>query len=151
MFECEKTKLILIMKKVVLIACSSKKESFPCRAECMYISPLFKYSLAYAKSIKADSIFILSAKYGLLNLSQTIEPYNVTLNKMSNAAIQNWSKMVYNQLKEKLEIDNSTFVFLAGNNYKKGLIKYLRKIELPLEGLRIGEQMQFLKNKIHLN
>lgn len=136
------------MKKVILIACSSRKECFACSAERMYIGTLFKYSLAFAKKIKADNIFILSAKYGLLDLSQIIEPYNVTLNEMSNSEIQNWSKSVYNQLKEKVEIDNSTFVFLAGNNYKKGLIKYLKKIELPLEGLRIGEQMQFLKNNI---
>jgi cytoplasmic iron level regulating protein YaaA (DUF328/UPF0246 family) len=136
------------MKKVVLIACSSKKERFACRAESMYQSTLYKLSLAYAKQMKADKIFILSAKYGLLELSQIIEPYNITLNKMSNSEIQNWSNKVYESLKEKVEIDNSTFVFLAGNNYRKGLAKSLKSIKVPLEGLRIGEQMHFLKNNI---
>ncbi|MEI8085107.1 MAG: DUF6884 domain-containing protein [Paludibacter sp.] len=136
------------MKKVVLIACSSRKESFSCRAEIMYQSTLYKFSLAYAKKVKADEIFILSAKYGLLELSQIIEPYDVTLNKMSNSQIQNWSIKVFESLKKKVEIDNSIFIFLAGNNYRKELVTRLNRFELPLEGLKIGEQLQYLKNNI---
>ena len=71
------------MKRVVLIACCSKKQNIRCKAKDMYISPLFKYSYKYASQLKPDYIFILSAKYGLINVDDIIEPYNETLNKKS--------------------------------------------------------------------
>ncbi|UZQ49968.1 DUF6884 domain-containing protein [Clostridium kluyveri] len=69
------------MKKIVLISCVSKKLSYPAKAKDMYISQLFKLNFNYANFIKADNIFILSAKYGLLKLDKEIEPYNETLNE----------------------------------------------------------------------
>ena len=62
------------MKKIVLISCASKKAPFKAKAEALYVSPLFVLNLRYAKSLKPDSIFILSAKYGLLDLDKEIEP-----------------------------------------------------------------------------
>jgi len=57
------------MAKIVLISCSSKKSAHKSKAKNLYISTLFRLSLAYAKKLKPDKIFILSAKYGLLNLN----------------------------------------------------------------------------------
>ena len=41
----------------------------------MYISPLFQKMMAYAERLNPKGIFILSAKYGLLNPNDIIEPY----------------------------------------------------------------------------
>lgn len=35
-------------------------------------------------------------------------------------------------------------IILAGDKYRRGLLPHLTSYELPLEGLRIGEQLQFL-------
>ena len=51
------------MKTIVLISCVSKKKAQKAKAEELYESPLFVKSLAYAKSLKPDSIYILSAKH----------------------------------------------------------------------------------------
>lgn len=54
------------MKKIVLIACSSKKRKEKALVKDIYISALFKYSYEYAQKLNPDNIFVLSAKYGLL-------------------------------------------------------------------------------------
>lgn len=52
-------------------------------AKDMYVSDLFKKSLEYARRLNPAKIYILSAKYGLLELDDMIEPYEITLNEMS--------------------------------------------------------------------
>lgn len=135
-------------KKVVLIACSSKKLKVSCEAEKMYQSELFKNSLAYAKALNPDQIFILSAKYGLLDLHERIDPYNESLNGIGKKGIIKWSNLVLHTLNDRVNINDSTFIFLAGINYRIGLISSLKNIMIPMEGLRIGKQLQFLKDKI---
>ena len=67
----------------------------------MYQGQLFKKSYLYAIKLNPDKIFILSAKYGLLELNDIIEPYNITLNNTPNAIIKNWSEKAIQQLKNK--------------------------------------------------
>lgn len=47
------------MKTIILISCVKEKQDRTCKAEELYISPFFKKSLAYAKSLHPDKIFIL--------------------------------------------------------------------------------------------
>lgn len=136
------------MKKIVLISCSSKKFSYLSKAKDLYTSSLFKYSLRYAQFLKPNNIFILSAKYGLLNINKIIKSYNVTLNKMSSEKLKKWSKSVLEKLEKHFNLSKDAFIFLAGNNYRKYLIPSIKHWEVPMEGLRIGEQLRWLKNKI---
>ncbi|WP_407282111.1 DUF6884 domain-containing protein [Methanolobus sp. WCC1] len=133
------------MAKNILISCVSKKLDHKSKAEDLYISTLFKYNLQYAKSLGADRIFILSAKHGLLNLEEEIEPYNQTLNNMKAGEIRKWSNKVLSQLKDSTDIKNDNFLFLAGASYRKNLLPHISNYEIPLEGMRIGEQLQHLK------
>ncbi len=73
--------------KIVLISCSSNKSNFQNRAKYLYASPLFKYSLTYAESLNPDKIYILSAKYGLLDLDDKVTSYNKTLKKMAKELV----------------------------------------------------------------
>ena len=73
------------MAKIALISCSKAKEvvKYPdtIKAESLYKSPLFKKALKYAKeTLKADRIYILSAKHHLLALDCQISEYDYTLN-----------------------------------------------------------------------
>lgn len=134
-----------MMKKIVLISCVSQKLPRKAPAEAMYISTLFKLNLKYAKQLKPDAIFILSAKHGLLDLNQEIEPYNITLNKMSDSEKQAWAQKALNQLGQCANLQDDRFVFLAGKNYRKYLTPALRLFDVPLAGLTIGKQLQTLK------
>ena len=99
------------MAKVVLISCVSKKLHHKSKAQDLYISPLFKKNLQYAKSLNPDKIFILSAKYGLLRLDEEIEPYDKTLNKMRSNEIKEWANSVLNQLKKLTDLEMINLYF----------------------------------------
>jgi len=75
------------MKRIVLISCSAQKEQGCLEARKLYVSPLFKRSLEYAEKLKklknVHAIYILSAKYGLIELEKIIKPYNTTLTYVS--------------------------------------------------------------------
>jgi hypothetical protein len=79
------------MRKIILISCVSKKLPHKASARHLYISPQFKKNLAYAQRLDPDAIFVLSAKYGLVDLDQEIEPYDLTLNTMSTDRIKVWA------------------------------------------------------------
>ena len=131
------------------ISCVSKKLDHKALAQSLYISPLFQKNLKYAKKLNADKIFILSAKYGLLDLNDEIEPYNMTLNEMSNKEIKVWADNVLVTLGKVSQLDKDNFVFLAGNNYRKFLIAHLKNYEIPLQGLGIGKQLKWLTERIN--
>jgi len=135
------------MKQIVLISCVSKKLENKTKAKDLYVSPLFKKNLKYATSLKPDNIFILSAKYGLVGLNEEIEPYDLTLNKMRSNEIKEWAKIVLNQLKKLTDLKIDEFIFLAGNNYRKYLLPDITNYKVPMEGLPIGKQLQWLTNR----
>lgn len=133
------------MKKIVLISCVSLKLPHKARVEDLYTSTLFKLNLKYAKKLKPDAIFILSAKHGLLDLAVEIAPYDVTLNEMHTAERKVWAKAVLEQLGKRTNLQSDHFIFLAGQNYRKYVAPSLASFEVPLEGLPIGKQLQKLK------
>jgi hypothetical protein len=135
------------MTKIILISCSNKKLSHRARARDLYVSPLFKLQLAFAQSLKPKAIFILSAKYGLVDLGRMLEPYDQTLNTMSAREVQHWAKKVRRQMDGKIDFERDEVVFLAGEKYRKYLLPHFRNISVPLKGLGIGKQLSSLKRK----
>jgi hypothetical protein len=120
------------MGKIVLISCVSKKLSYKTKAKNLYVSPLFRYNLRHAHSLNPDKIFILSAKYGLVDLEEEIEPYDQTLNNMSKEGRGGWDE----------------FIFLAGEKYRKFLIPHIKNYQIPMQGLGIGKQLKYLKDSL---
>ena len=135
------------MATIVLISCGSKKLPHRAAAKDLYISSLFRLSRRYAQTLGAEKIFILSAKHGLLGLNEVIEPYDLTLNKMSIKQRQQWADKVLRELNEVTDLSGDHFIFLAGKKYRENLIPSTKSSEIPLEGLRIGEQLKYLKQK----
>ena len=135
------------MTTIVLISCASRKLSHKARARDLYISTLFRMNMKYAQQFSPQKVFVLSAKYGLVQLDEEIEPYDVTLNKMSACERRNWAAKVVSQLQEHCDLGNAHFVILAGQKYRQYLLPHLKSYEVPLADLTIGKQLQFLKEK----
>lgn len=137
-------------KTIYLVSCASEKQDFTCRADELYTSTLFTKSAAYAKK-HADRWFILSAKYGLVFPEQIINPYDVTLRKKGVNEKKLWAGRVFEELQPYLSAKD-TVVFLAGQPYRQYLIDKIRemgcRVEVPMEGLRIGEQLQWLSKQL---
>ena len=137
-------------KTVALVACVSKKRSTPSPARDLYISDWFLKASIYARHA-ADEWYILSAKYGLIRPDAMIEPYDETLNTMPIAARRAWAKKVLYALRERLE-SGDIVIILAGTKYREHLVAPIREmgcdVEIPMEGLRIGEQLSWLSRQI---
>lgn len=139
---------MLIMARIILISCVTKKLSSKAKAKDLYISPLFKLSLKYAQSLNPDKIFILSAKYRLLGLEEEIEPYNKTLNTMPSKEVKEWASKIIKQLNKIIDLDKDEIIFLAGERYRKHILPHISNYKIPLKGLSIGKQLKYLKEKI---
>jgi len=135
------------MTKIVLISCARKKINQECMAKDLYISPLFRKNLQYARSLAPDDILILSAKYGLLKLEDEIKSYDKTLNRMRSSELEDWANLVLGQLQKVSDLDKDEFIFLAGNNYRKFLLPRIKNYKIPLQGLGIGKQLRWLTEK----
>lgn len=136
------------MKKFVLISCVKTKLNYQAKAKDLYVSNFFRKAYRYAQLLNPDRIFILSAKYGLLKLDDIIDPYELTLKNMPTKEKMAWGQVVIEKLDKYTDLQNDNFVFLAGEEYRRFLLPYIRNYEIPLKGLKFGPQLSWLKKKI---
>jgi hypothetical protein len=134
------------VRTIALISCGKSKLNVHAPAHTLYTGDLFQKSLAYARRKNADAIYILSAKYGLLELEQEIAPYELTLKRMPSREVAQWAEGVLTQLRARSNLTTDRFIILAGLPYRSLLLPHLTNVEVPLEGLGFGEQLQFLKS-----
>ena len=132
----------------VFVGCVKNKKSYRTYATDLYDSTFFRKCLQYASSLTSDNIYILSAKYGLVQLNDIIEPYDKTLNNMSKKERLEWSQMVYNQMCNANIDFNENTVWLCGSKYRADLLKYFPNSECPLEGMGIGKQLSFMTKEL---
>jgi hypothetical protein len=131
---------------VYLISCVSKKIDRPAAAKELYASEWFLRARDYADATGCPS-FILSAMYGLVSADEIIHPYDQSLNYMSIAERRAWAANVQTQMDARLP-KAQRFIVFAGQRYREFLIDYLRQrapVEIPLERLRIGEQLSWFR------
>jgi hypothetical protein len=136
-------------RRIVLVSCAAKKTGHIAQAQDLYVSPLFQRALAYARFLGPDHIYILSARDGLLDLTREIEPYDLTLKDMSSNDARGWADKVLSQLAQKTDLSRDTFIFLAGDAYRRFLVSKLAHWEAPLAGLPIGKQLQRLNELLN--
>ena len=133
--------------RLFLVSCVSKKRANASPAKHLYQSPLFNLARAWVEREGAPW-YILSAKYGLVHPDTEIAPYDETLNRMGVAQRREWAARVETQMDEMLP-DADEVVIFAGKKYREFLENYLRlrfnSVTVPMEGLRIGQQLNWLK------
>ena len=136
---------------IFLLSCVGQKQPVPARARDLYISSWFRKARSYADST-GRPWFVLSAKYGLVHPDEVMPPYDLTLNTMPVADRRQWASRVLTQLGPCLG-DVGSVVFLAGQRYREFLEPSLRSrgvvVSVPMEGLRIGEQLRWLTKTLH--
>lgn len=139
-----------LVDSVYLVSCVSSKRPEPAPAKDLYVSDWFRKARAYVES-SGMPWFILSAEHGLLGPDQLTAPYEKTLNTMSTRERKGWAQKVIEQMRARLP-SRPRVVVLAGARYREHLIDHLRErfsqVELPLEGLRIGEQLHWFSERL---
>ena len=110
---------------------------------------MFRKTLEYGKSLKPDKMFILSAKHHLVPMTKVLAPYDKTLKEMPTDEKKKWADETVKQMKShSLNLENDQFIFLTGGEYMKPFKEYIANIEVPMEGKRMGERLQWLNSQI---
>jgi hypothetical protein len=104
--------------KIGLVGCVKQKRAVAASAEDLYTSPLFCGRRRYVERT-CDDWFILSAKHGLVDKDQVLEPYDVTLKTASTGERRQWSRGVLAALGARLgDLSSMTFEIHAGSEYR---------------------------------
>ena len=116
-------------------------------AKSLYRSQWFKLARSYTEQ-QGGHWRILSAKHGLLHPGNIIAPYDRHIQSMHKAARKRWADQILLDLHDLLE-PNQVVTMLAGKLYREHLVLPLERaghtVEIPMKGLSIGCQLQWLK------
>jgi len=140
------------MRTIFLVSCVSKKKRGKHPAKDIYDSTLFKKARACVEVLlqETDSWFILSAKHGLLCPDELIVPYDMACKDMTPSQRRQWADRVLLDLRSTVESGDRVVMF-AGECYRKflmgGLTEMGLRVEVPMEGMRIGEQLRWLSQQ----
>lgn len=139
-------------RRVGLVGCVKTKLFTAAPAAELYTSALFRGRRAFVERT-CERWFILSARYGLVNPLQEIEPYDETLAGKSAHERRRWSDAVLGELEGRLRpLDRRVFEIHAGAAYRdSGLSEGLRlrgaAVEVPAIGLSQGQQLAFYSKR----
>ena len=123
-----------------LIPCSKSKMKAPAKARKLYTGAFFRKILRFSQE-HYSHVYILSAKYGLLDLDQIIEPYELRLDSLPIAQRKEWAKMVRIQMREK-KVPKKR-VFFTPVEYSRWF-----RGDNPLLGMSIGQRLQWVNQQL---
>lgn len=134
--------------KIAILPCSQRKAKVATTVGNMYKSNLFVLRRRYAKEVLGcDEIYVLSAKYGLVDLDKIIEPYDTKLDTLSEAEYLDWQYQVYTQylmkIYKKLISDEKVEIYLFKSD--SDYLKKFRQITAIDYDIELGKN-----NKIYL-
>lgn len=137
------------MKDVYLVSCTKSKLDREAEAQNIYTSTLFEKASGVAER-ESDEWYVLSAKHGLLEKTQVIEPYDKTLHNFNRSEREEWAKKVHRELQQVLTSDDVVTLF-AGEAYREFLVPKLEAdgvaVSVPMEGKSIGHQLSWLNKR----
>ena len=136
-----------------LISCSKSKGGHRDLARNVYVSSLYRKSVMVAEAWGL-SFSILSAKHGLLDPDEIIEPYDLTLKGASKQFKSEWALKVDKQIRNSID-RKKRLIVLAGDDYFAPLIEVGKMDPLnflaPMRGLSLGKRLAFLNQSISIH
>ena len=139
------------MRRIAFVACSKSKAGRPGPAATLYTSALYRKSLLRALTT-CRTTYILSAKHGVLPLSERICPYDLTLKRLGKKDRDNWAGMIEQQMPAVLS-RGDVAVLYCGEDYIAPIRHLFSRVpcqvDLPLEGLSIGNRLKRLVSQNH--
>jgi hypothetical protein len=131
-------------RRVVLVGCSRTKQPGAAPAGELFEGALFRRARDHAIR-SGDAWFVLSAKFGLLDPAEVVEPYDVYLGDRAPSYRAAWGEWVVAQLAERIPLAGLGVEVHAGDAYCAPLREPLRRagarLAEPLTGLRQGERL----------
>lgn len=138
--------------RIFLVSCVAAKAAHAAPARDLYQSDWFRKARAYVEATERPW-YILSALHGLLRPDEVTAPYDFTwtnddpTDPQDRVRRQTWSRITASNLHSRSP-ESARLVVLAGGDYREFLVPALKcrgfAVELPLAGMGIGQQKQWL-------
>lgn len=136
-------------RRIAVVSCTGPTRPQSARARDLFVSPLFQELCAFADR-EADRWFLLDAEHGLLDPETVIAPTTKSLGRKESTARREWARRVIQQLVPVLDGVEHVLV-LANARSREYLLDFLgedgRQVEIPMDGLSLGEQLQWLRRR----
>lgn len=129
-------------KRLLILSCSKKKSQEPGNALDVYMGPAYIQIKKYYAQHNHLDVKIISAKYGLIDKRDVIEPYNNKMNQKSAKLYE----IVFKPEFEALSETYSDILVFGGKNYKS-VVSNFDKFQFT-QG-KIGEQIHQLKEWLY--
>lgn len=135
-------------RPTTLVSCCREKGGSIAPARELYRSQLFRKSATWADK-QGHDWFVLSAKHGLIKPDDRIAPYDHSVRGMTPEQRKVWSHVVAQQLRawaKFWDVERLDITLLAGSAYASWapLVEDWCTVRQPLEGLQIGQRLQWL-------
>lgn len=115
---------------IFVIGCGRHKKKKPTPAKDLYTSDRFKRSKSIASNV-GSSFFVLSAKHGLLQPDQLVEPYDVDICTLDAEIKSQWARKVLEALSDLS--NGAKIILLAENNYAHPLLLLASDLKYEIE------------------
>lgn len=138
-------KSITNLQPFVVIPCGGAKRSERCPAGEMYVGGYHRACRKYANRLTMPArILILSAKHGLLRLTDVIEPYELRMGQPGSIT----TAVAWQQARKMGLLDESRVVALGGRAYTAVCRTIWPHCTTPLDGRGgIGKQLSWLNRQ----
>lgn len=132
---------------IVIIPCGARKLTHKAMAKDIYIGSYAVMCKRYARSITTDdNIFVLSAKYGLLQMADEIEPYSLTLGQVGCITPEQVKQQAVD-----MNIDKEDCIAIGGKRYTDLCKAVFLNCKTPLQDNvkgGNGKQLQWMKAQL---
>src|ERR1043165_893179 len=108
------------MQSICILSCSAEKRATKTRAENLYVSETFFLSRRYAQA-NFDRWLVLSAKHGILSPGTSVEPYDLSMDDLSEQQRAILSDRLRDQMGEIRATQEVQFTSLCTEQYNRAL------------------------------
>lgn len=117
-------------RRIGLLSCTKDKKSYTCTARELYSeSENFRRHLAFAEE-HYDHIYVISAKHGLLELTQLLAPYEFALHDYYPKELDAWAHFIAARLRREGITANDTIHIHATEKYASPLTDALMEYQV---------------------
>jgi cytoplasmic iron level regulating protein YaaA (DUF328/UPF0246 family) len=131
-----------MMRTIALVSCGGPKVAERARARNLYTGSLFRDARAWAMK-HADDWRILSAKWGLVDPDEFLDPYDLSMDDLDRNDREVWGRHVRAELRKE-GLWNDRLVLFAGVKYESA-VEGAPNVEKPLAGLGTGYRRHWFK------
>ena len=128
-------------ERVVVVPCGKRKLDRPAPAGLMYLGGYHRACRSYAERVGADRVLVLSARHGLLERHDVVEPYDLRMGQRGSV-----EPAALREQAERLGVLDAEVVVLGGRPYVDRALEVWPHALQPLDGCTsTGSQLRRMK------